>query len=337
MQQSIKLHRLIAIFTLIVVLLIVGTIYIKSKGILIETEKSDLSELKEVKVTILTSGSLTDQSWGSLAYKGKLEIEDLFPVDVSLYSELTSNELITNKVNEAIKNGAELIIGQGREFTQVFSDLARVNSSVNFVTIHGSLTYENQAVYTFDQGEIEYFAALSAALVTKTNKVAIIDTKDDRKANSEFEDALEYYKPESTFYYDFVGDRENGEKALKILQQLIEEGVDVVYSKGNSFNRDVIDYAKRENIYVIGYLDDQSYMAKEHVITSVLNDVPKAYTAIMNDYFSEDGIPLGQVVMLDENDGVYKLAPFGPMLSETDKKYIANEMEKYRNGVLLFR
>ena len=45
-------------------------------------------------------------------------------------------------------------------------------------------------------------------------------------------------------------------------------------------------------MYVIGYLDDQAYMGRPVILTSVINDVPQAYNAIMKDYFSKRAFDL---------------------------------------------
>ncbi len=332
MQQSTQL-RFIGIIAVIVGIVFISIIGFKMKDIISEVVTN--GSIGKTKVTMITSDVIVDQSWGSLAYKGKLKMEELFPVDVTLYSEINTDELIIDTIEKAVQNQSKVIIGHGREFSDMFTNAAKKHPDIHFITLHGTSKYPNQSVYTFDQGEIEYFAALAAVKMTKTNKVGLIDSYDSREKNPEFESGLAYYKPEIKFYYRYVDSREDGEKARKILQQLIAEGVDVVYSKGNSYNRDVIDLAKKSGIYVIGYLDDQSYMGKNHVITSVKNDVSQAYVVMMEDYFSQNGLPHGQV-MLSAEHGVYSLAPFGPMLSNQDKQFIEKEMYKYKKGEISF-
>ncbi|MFD1739823.1 BMP family ABC transporter substrate-binding protein [Bacillus salitolerans] len=332
MQQS-KQLRLILIVSMIVVFTLIIILAIKTKVILNEAIFDGTAE--ENTISILTSDVIVDQSWGSLAYKGKLMIEEQFPVRVSLYSEVNTKKLMKEKVIEAIQNDSSVIIGHGREFSGVFTEMAPNYPSIQFVTVHGKAIHDNQTVYTFDQVNIEYFAGLSAALKTKANTVGVIDSIPNEEKLGGFELGLLHYKPEVTLLYDYVGSRDNGEKAIEIMDRFISQGVDVIYSKGNGFNRNVIDYAKKKNIFVIGYLDDQSYMAKDIVLTSVLNDVSQVYVAIMNDHFSKVGIPSGTVV-LNEKDGVYKLAPFGPMFSEDEKQYIHHEIQKFYDGELSF-
>ncbi|MFC0272919.1 BMP family ABC transporter substrate-binding protein [Metabacillus herbersteinensis] len=329
MQQQSKQLRFISFITMIVVTVVLVTIGFKANDILTQTDAA--SQVNTTKVSILTSDVIVDQSWGSLAYKGQLKIEEQFPLTVKLYSEIATEKLMQSTVEESITRGSEIIIGHGREFSEVFTSMAPKHPDVHFVTLHGDAKHSNQTVYTFDQGQIEYFAALSASLKTESNKVALLDAFEAREKNPEFEKGIKHYNPNAEFYYKVVNSRDDGKKAIQLMNELISEGVDVVYTKGNAYNREVINIAKSHNVYVIGYLDDQSYMGKDHVLTSVVNDVPQAYVSIMKDFFSAEGIPSGKV-MLNESDGVYKLAPFGPMYTEEEKEMIQSEINRFHRG-----
>ncbi|WP_416147361.1 BMP family ABC transporter substrate-binding protein [Salipaludibacillus sp. HK11] len=332
MHPDEKQHKKILFLSLLGAGILIITMLYQSREILFDNE---IEMEDEVYVGILTSDQIIDQSWGSLAYKGQLEIEGKFPVKTKLKSDLNSTVLMKEATIDLIEDGARLIIGHGREFSETFTEIALTHPHITFVTIHGSSTYHNQAVYTFNQGEIDYFAALAATLKSKTQKIAIIDAIDEREIFPQFEKGINHYAPKAQLFYEVVNSRNDGDKAVEIMEDLIASGVDVVYSKGNAFNQDVIDYAKKEDIYVIGYMEDQSYMAKDHVLTSVLNNVSNAYIAILRDFFSEEGISPGTTI-LNETDEVYGLAPLGTMFSKEEKKYVYREMEKFKQGEFVF-
>ncbi|ARK30585.1 BMP family ABC transporter substrate-binding protein [Halalkalibacter krulwichiae] len=323
----------ISVVTSIVFLGFISAIIFKASGILDESAISKEYDNDKTKVTIITSDKILDQSWGSLAYKGQLKIEEQFPVDVELYSEVNTIQLQEETVLNAIDKGAHLIIGHGREFSDVFTSLSLKHPDVHFVTIHGTAENQNQSVYTFNQGKVEFLAGLTAALKTSSNKVALLDAYGVRESVPSFEDGLHYYNPDAEFFYKVVNSRDDGRKAVEIVELLIEDGVDVIYSKGNEFNRDVIEYAKLHDVYVIGYLDDQAYMAKDIVLTSVLNDVSQSYVAIMKDFYSDEGLQPGTRI-LTEKDEVYQLAPFGPMFSEEELQFMQHELEAYNEKFL---
>ncbi len=154
--------------------------------------------------------------------------------------------------------GAEIVIGHGREFSTPFSNVALWYEDVHFVTIQGEATVANQTAYTFNQGEADYFAALAAALKTKSNKIAILDSFYIKERKNEFELALQYYLPEAILYHESVNSRVDSEKAIELMDRLLDKGVDVVYTRGNAYNSDIIHMAKTKGFYVIGYLEDQA-------------------------------------------------------------------------------
>ncbi|MGG3448584.1 BMP family ABC transporter substrate-binding protein [Domibacillus aminovorans] len=315
--------KLLLWVTVIVIFTFISIILFKTETILDNAETN--SQIEKTKMTIITSDVIEDQSWGSLAYKGKMKIEEQFPVSAELFSEIKTEEQMEDTITKAVAADSKVIIGHGREFSSFFTKIATTYPDIHFVTIHGTSKHPNQTVYTFDQNKIEYMAALAAVLKTKSNKIGILDAYEARKRLPGFEQGMKQYKPEAILYYSVVNSRDDGEKAVELMKEMMDQGVDVIFTKGNGYNRNVIDYAKEKNTFVIGYLDDQSYMGEEHVLTSVLNDVPQAYIAVMKDFFSEDGIPQGKVV-LNEKDGVYNLAPFGPMYTEKEKQYIRSEI-----------
>ncbi|GAE37433.1 BMP family ABC transporter substrate-binding protein [Halalkalibacter akibai] len=319
MQQSIH-PRWILLLTVVVASGFIILMIIKVSNVLSESSFTPKLEDK-TRVTILTTDEIIDQSWGSLAYVGQLKIEEQFPVEVTLYSEINTEPLQEETLEKVLETGVEVVIGHGREFSEIFTRYAPLYSNVHFVTIHGDAVHENQSVYSFNQGEIERKAGIAAALISETSKIGLIDAVDAREEQPQFEEALYQVNPDISLFYKVVNSWDDNSKAVEYMEELVNEGVDVVYSRGNGFNRAVIEYGRKHQIYMIGYLEDQSYMASEWMLTSVMNDVSQMYVAIMKDYFSEEGILPG-VKLLTEEDGVYQLAPFGPMFTEEDLRFI---------------
>lgn len=172
MQRSRQL-RLILLLALIVVASFLIIIISKTQGII---SQQTTKKVENTSVAILTSDVLTDQSWGSLAYKGKINIEQQYPVSAQVISEVNTNQKMKEAAEKVIQNGTKVVIGHGREFSTVFTELAPKYPHVHFVTIHGTSMYKNQTVYTFDQTKIEHLAGTAAAMKTKTKKIGLLDT-----------------------------------------------------------------------------------------------------------------------------------------------------------------
>lgn len=311
--------------TLIVVSTLVVFLVVKSNQIL---SNMNTPATEPVKVLILTTDELTDQSWGSLAYKGKLLIEEEYNVIAEVNGHVNIEDDMSSIVYDYVNQGYELIIGHGREFSEPFYRISNNYANVQFVTVHGDYMANNLAVYTFNQNEIEVVAGVAAGLKTKSKKIGLIDAVDNKDKDWGFQQGVQLIDETIELIYKVVPERTSKTEARSVASNLIEQGVDVIYTKGNSYNQEVINYAKEQDIYTIGYLEDQSYMANDKVLTSVLNDVPMAYNAILKDYLSEDGINFRKKY-LNDNDGVYGVAPFGSMFSQEELKTIEELTNHY--------
>ncbi|WP_078553631.1 BMP family ABC transporter substrate-binding protein [Alkalihalobacterium alkalicellulosilyticum] len=283
-------------------------------------------------VGIITSDTIHDQSWGSLAYKGKLLIIENHPVTVELMSEQNTDEKMLESTLKFIEDGAKLIIGHGREFSPLFTELAPSYEDIHFVTINGDSEHNNQSVFTTNPYSYGYMAGMVAALLTNNNKIALLQPHEpEDKTQASFEMAIKEFNPKAAIYIEELDTRDDEENAVRITEQLINQGVDLIFSTGNAYNRAVIHAAKEANIMVIGFIDDQQYMAKNHVITSLVIDIPNIYNIILEQHLSETGIIPGLNV-LDFRDDIYQLAPFGPMVSNDVIDKINTQLTKYNEG-----
>ncbi|GAE91281.1 positive regulator of comK [Gracilibacillus boraciitolerans JCM 21714] len=310
------------ISTLFVVFLIV-----KSNQII---DNMEVSQTKPVKVLILSGDTLNDQSWGgSLAYKGKLLVEEELNAEVEVIGDVNLSNDLTPIVKEYVENNYQLIIGHGREFSEPFYRIANQFKHTQFVTLHGEYVDKNLAVYTFNQREIEVVAGMAAALKTKTNKIGIIDTHDNDYSDwGGFPQGIKKIDTNIELIYEVVPERTDKSAAKHVTSNMIDNGIDVIYTRGNSYNQEVINFAKEKGgVYLIGYLEDQSYMAENAILTSVLNNIPYVYKTILKDHLKDTNM-ISEKRILDSNDGVYGLAPFGPMFTQEEITFLNNSKKQ---------
>lgn len=290
-------------------------------------DSGEIDTTEEPNISILTSDSLHDQSWGSLAYQAQIYIEERHDIEVALYPNITTGTLLNFRIEDEAENGVDLVIGHGREFSEAFSDYADQYPEVSFVSLHGETNHDNHAVYTFNITDAELQAFTAAAVKSETKQIGVITMKDDWKGHEAIVETIEKCKMEIDIHVEEIDSRNDEDLALAALNRLIDEGADVVYSRGNMFNRYVIEQVQKEDIYVIGFMEDQNYMAEQHVLTSVVTNIPLIYDRIMDDFLSEEGIPQGvNVITMDEE--VYGITPLGSMFSEKEKEQLVQQFEE---------
>ncbi|WP_051556339.1 BMP family ABC transporter substrate-binding protein [Alkalihalobacterium bogoriense] len=281
-------------------------------------------------IGIITSDNIHDQSWGSLAFEGKLLIEDKFPVKVDLISERENEQQKKAATQQLIDEEKSLIIGHGREFSPIFTEFAPNHPEIHFVTLNGESTYSNQSVISSHPLSHMYMVGMISSYMTKTNKIGIIHPN-ETTGEIGFKMSIAEHNPNAIIYNRVVEARDAEKEAAILAKEMIEAGVDVIFTCGNAYNRAVISEAKAADVYVIGYIDDQSYMAKDHVITSLIIDIPKKYENIVTQFLSENGIPSGNIVY-DFKDDIYRIAPFGQMVPEEVKNNVLDKIAQYNQG-----
>lgn len=332
MQQS-KQSQIIIRISVVVSLCILLFLAYKTTVILTNLRAGEHELIPQTQVGIITSDVVHDQSWGGLAYEGKLRIQGGFPVEVELLSEKQTDAEMKAAALELINKKVKLIIGHGREFSALFTELAPNYKDVHFVTIHGTSEHPNQSVFTYkDFIEGYYAAGMTAGMMSETKKIAILAPYDpDEETVKSFIKGVNELNLDVETIIRIVGSRDDEEKALKQTKELIDLGVDVIFTRGNLYNRVVIDEVRNADIYAIGFIDDQSYMAKDHVLTSLMNDVPQTYVKILEQYFDAEGIQSGTTA-LTYIDGVYRLADFGQMVPDDIQLKVDQYLENFHRG-----
>jgi transcriptional activator of comK gene len=197
----------------------------------------------------------------------------------------------------------------------------------------GAPEHDNQAVYTYNNLEAEVQALLAGSIKSETKKIGVLSKEGDWKRHEEVETILQELCDETEVIHRTVESRNNKEEALQVLDELLAEGADVIYSRGNTFNRYVIEQAQVQEFYIIGFITDQAYLAEEQMITSVLIDVPKIYEYILEDYLSRDGLESGVHDLTNQEDrNISSTGNLGPMFTDKDKEELGEKMRGFSNN-----
>ncbi|QKS72431.1 BMP family ABC transporter substrate-binding protein [Paenalkalicoccus suaedae] len=287
---------------------------------------SNSSNEELVNVHILTTDSIADSSWGSEAYRSQLLIEEKFDVATELHSHLTTPGQIEMQIRRAGNAEVNVVIGHGREFSDIFAAHALDYPKTTFVTIHGEPTHPNQASYTFDVTNLEKYIGLAGLQKSESNIIGVLSMVGDWEGEDTMTNFVRQYDSRAEIIHETVPSRDDSQAALRQFNKLVQDGADVIYTRGNLFNRFVIEEAAEQGIYIVGFIEDQSFLQEETVLTSLLIHIPEVYEKIMQDYMT--GGMESKQHLLTEEDLVYSLAPLGPMFTEEEVLFITEEMEK---------
>ncbi|TWI57228.1 BMP family ABC transporter substrate-binding protein [Halalkalibacter nanhaiisediminis] len=279
------------------------------------------------KVGLLLEDTIDDQGWNSKGYQGLLNIHTNMNTEVVFKEEMDSEEKVHHAVAEFVEDDVRLIFGHGRIFADFFTDLGKTYPDIHFVSFNGDVEGENVTSLHFDSYSMGFFAGMIASTMSKTGDVGVIAAFPWQPEVEGFKDGAKIGNSKTSVHVKFVDDWTDGERALGYFDELKKENVDVVYPTGDGFHVKVIEEAKREGIFAIGFVGDQSDLGESTVLTSTVQHVDHLYEIVAKQYYNNE-LEAGNV-SYDFQDGVISLGQFSPKIPEEIQVQIEDAVNTY--------
>lgn len=279
------------------------------------------------KVGLLIPETVNDQVWGTKGYKGLLNIQSKFEIDVYYKEGMNSEALVKRAVKEFHHKGVNLIIGHGNEYAEFFNHLADEYPSIHFVSFNGDAKKKNTTSLNFDGYAMGFFGGMVAAEMTKSNTVGIIAAHDWQPEVKGFMEGATYQNKHVKVKVSYVNDWDNEEKALALLEPMLASGVDVYYPAGDGFNVPVIERIKEKGCYVIGYVSDQSDLGETTVLTSTIQHVDRLYEHAAELY--NDGKLQSGNLVFDFQEHVITMGKYSPLVEKKFQKKMDQHIQRY--------
>lgn len=281
----------------------------------------------KLRVTLLLEGPTYDQGWNSSALESLTELKKTYGFSLEVASNLKP-EQITAVTQQYASNGYDLIFGHGVIFSEPFTQIAPLYPETRFISFNGEAVHPNQTTICYDMKPAGYLVGKLAATMSKTRKVGYIltDKPTEYKQLEGFQEGVRNTNSRTQLIVEKVPDFNDVEGATRAAKSMIAKGVDVIYTTGDSYNLAVITEAQRANIYAIGYIADQRYIAPNHVLASLIQDVRQCYRTLMAQY-TAGTLPSGTVTY-GLAEGVNRLSTFGPMVPPEVRAEMQQEFER---------
>ncbi|MGE5704303.1 MAG: BMP family ABC transporter substrate-binding protein [Clostridia bacterium] len=281
----------------------------------------------QFRVALLLEGPSFDQGWNSSALESITGLREKFSFELEIADQLSASKITETASNYAAR-GYDLIIGHGVAFSEPFKQVSPYFPNTRFVTFNGEAQYANQTNIGYDMNGSGFLMGKLAALMSKTNKVGylVADFPNERSQLEWFKRGVASEKPLAKVIVQTVKGYNDKEAAVQAARVMISQKVDVLYTLGDSFNLPVIMEAQKANIYAIGYIADQRYIAPNHVLACIVQDVGMMYYQIFSQY-AAGHLPSGNV-HYGLPEGANRLSPFGPMVPASVQQAIHAELKR---------
>jgi transcriptional activator of comK gene len=279
------------------------------------------------RVGLLLEDTIDDQGWNSKGYQGLLNIHSNLNVEVTFKEDMNTESKVMKAIEEFVADDVQLIFGHGNYFADLFTKIAPDYRDVHFVSFNGEVQGDNVTSLHFDSYAMGYFAGMIAAAMSESGNVGAI-------AAFPWQPEIEGYKAGAALYGDtlnvhvhFVEDWFDSELALTYFQQLKQKGVDVFYPAGDGYHVQVIEEARNEGLYAIGFVGDQSDLGDSTVLTSTVQHVDYLYELIATQFYRNE-LSTGNL-RFDFEDGVITLGTFSSKVPEDLKLKIEDAVQIY--------
>lgn len=247
-------------------------------GALVGCNKKEEVKDDDIKVTlVLTEGGVNDQSFNQSAWEGAEEAAKEYGVEIS-YLECKQKSEYASNIEIAVDNDSDLVIGVGYEMTDAIKNAAEDYPEQKFAIIDGSYkdTPNNVKSILFDEQGAGYSVGLIAGKMTKTNNVGFIGGMDIPSVSNfavGFEKGLKEINPEIQLSTQYANSFTDAAKGRAISQQMIQSGVDIIFTAGGGVNNGVIEASKELGTKVIGVDMPMNHIEPSTIITSALKNV----------------------------------------------------------------
>jgi basic membrane protein A and related proteins len=244
-----------------------------------------------------------------------------------------------------VDQGSQLTIGTGFLLENAVEAAAKANPGARFLLIDSPILdaqgnpvkLPNVRTVVFKEEEGSFLAGALAGLVSKS-KVGFVggmETPLIKKFEMGFRAGVKTTNPTAVVLVQYTGSFDNVSHGKQVASDFVNKGVEVVFHAAGSDGNGVIQAVKEgrasgRNVYAIGVDSDQSHLAPDAVLTSMVKRVDLAVWQSLSDVVANQ-FSSGDVVLGLKDNGV-SLAPV--TLDFPNKKEVLATIEALQNSVV---
>lgn len=225
----------------------------------------------ELKVALLTPGSVNDSGWSSIAYEGLKAIEKELGAKVA--NQVTKDATIADAQRTFAKDGYQLVIGHGFEYNEPGTTVAKEFPATTFVSSSGGATSANSGAFRFYLEQGFYLAGVIAGGMSKTGKVAMIGGPEVPSIKSTFKAfaaGAKAARPDIVVIEKFTGKNDDVAAAKLATLQAISEGADYLIHQVNNAYAGFFGACEEKKVYAFGANYDQNSLSPVCIASAVI-------------------------------------------------------------------
>jgi len=291
---------------------------------------------KNIKIAMSTDiGGVNDESFNASAWRGLQRAQNELGVEVHYIESVSEADYDRNLKTLADEN-YDLIWGIGFLMEDAIKKAAKDRPDTKFGIIDSALggnPPDNVVAVTFKEHEGSFLVGVVAGLMTKTNKIGFIGGIKFaliEKFMYGFKAGVKSVNPDAEIIETWAESFTDASKGKSLANQLYGSNCDIIYHAAGNVGKGLFESAKENDKWAIGVDSDQSRLAPDHILTSMMKRVDNAIFDIASKL--QKGIFQGGEII------EYGLAEGGVGIAPTSSRNIPEDIltlvEEWKNRII---
>lgn len=263
---------------------------------------------RQMKVGLLTPGSINDGGWNAIAWEGLQRIKSDLGAEISHQETKTPAEFEEGFRSYGAR-GFDLAFGHGFEFQDAALAAGKQYPNTIFITTSGSSVAKNVSPMVFEMEQATYLLGIIAARESKTRKAGVIGGINLPSIASTFlafKAGAQSVNPKFEVKEVYTGNFDDVGAAKLATLSLINAGCDFIFHQANEAGRGVFQACSERKVRCFGSNKNQNDLAPDVVVASAVLDVPAAFVRMATLVRDHKFVP--QVQRLGMAEGIVSLA-----------------------------
>lgn len=287
-------------------------------------------------IGFIMSGSIQEQGWNGMHYKGVTEAGDELGVEISVkenIKEFTGECEIA--IRELVDAGAGMIILSSYGYSEEVRDVVKEYPDIVFYANSPDYHEENMTSYFVRMYQARYLSGILAGMQTTTNHIGYVAAMSNNEVNrgiNAFTLGVRSVNPEADVIVTWTGNWDDKEAEIKAVENLVEENVDVItYHQNQSY---VIEAAEAAGICSIGYHQVAEGFS-DNYLTTVACDWKQTYMQLIREFLQGNG-NLQSNFWIGIDQEAVELTEYSSLVTEQQKEAIEEAKKELLSGKDVF-
>lgn len=290
---------------------------------------------------VTDTGGINDESFNETAWAGMKKAKKELNADIK-YLESKRDDDYNPNLTKFAREKRNIVWGVGFKFNKAIPEIAKQFPDQKFGIVDDNLggkIPDNVVSVTFKEEEGSFLMGVIAGSMTKTDKVGFIGGITSpliKKFEYGFRAGVKAANPKAKVTVAYAESFKDVAKGRSLAANMYNDGTDIIFHAAGGVGKGLFDEVKtreKGKYWAIGVDMDQSGLAPDHTLSSLVKRVDVAVFDIMKDMKENDKFPGGKEVELGlKEDAVVPAKTTSKHVPENVMKKVDEYKQKIVDG-----